>query len=667
MSFVYPQFLFGLLALGIPIIIHLFNFRRAKKIYFSSNQFLLNIKKATSTKLKLKHYLILLSRLLFIFFLVITFAQPFIPAKEKNIQSNRAIIYLDNSYSMSNYVAEDMTALEAAISYIHHITDIYPQNTQFLLLTNDFAPFSNTPKSKNEITELITEIQYTGTSRTVDEIFRRMNGYDFNEKAADIYWLSDFQVSTAGDLSRFTGDTTYNTFLIPLIFRNTLNVYVDSLFLSNPFLIQSEKNELNVVLRNDGDEPVEDLLIKLFINEIQSANGSISINPYSTTPIIFDLNTQLGKFNYGSISFEDFPVTFDNDFYFTLTLSDRVSIIELKETDSITVVQKVYGNQQLFNFRTYNSDNIDYNDILKADLIVLNELHDLEPAIRNVLLNFLEQKGDLFLIPSADLKLSAFTPLGGQLALIPDSLRTLQALDHIDLANPFFSDIFEDNENLFNMPSAKAVLNVSGTNGNIMKWRDGRNFLSFMQSKNRLYISACPFDQDYTDFQSYAIFVPIMYRLAMLSKKTFNSLYYTLDESIIKISADSIYNESIIKLKSRDKEIVPQARLAGNELILDIPRFELAPSHYDLEVGDIHRGILAFNPGKSESQLEQYTFENLTELCNENSYVKLFNTEGFDIFDKEIKEKYLGIPLWRITLIIALIFLLVEILLIRFL
>ena len=142
MSFIYPQFLLGLLALGIPIIIHLFNFRRARKIFFSSNQFLLNIKKATSTKLKLKHYLILFSRLLFIFFLVITFAQPFIPAKEKNIQSNQAIIYLDNSYSMSNYVDEDLTAFEAAMLFIEQIIKVYPQNAQFLLLTNDFAPIS---------------------------------------------------------------------------------------------------------------------------------------------------------------------------------------------------------------------------------------------------------------------------------------------------------------------------------------------------------------------------------------------------------------------------------------------------------------------------------------------------------------------------------------------
>ena len=667
MSFVYPQFLFGLLALGIPIIIHLFNFRKSRKIYFSSNQFLLNIKKATSTKLRLKHYLILLSRLLFIFFLVLTFAQPFIPAKEKNIQSNQAIIYLDNSFSMSNYVEEDLTALEAAISYIQKIMDIYPQNSQFLLLTNDFAPFSNTSKSKHEIEELITEIHLTGISRSIGEVFRRIGDNNIDHNARDIYWFSDFQVSTSGDLSKFATDTTFNTFIIPLIYNNPLNVYIDSLYLSNPFLVQSEKNKLNVVLRNDGSDFIEDLLIKLFINNIQSANGSISINPYSTAQITFDLNTQLDKFNYGSINFEDFPVTFDNDFYFTLTLSDRIGIIELKDTDSTTAIQKVYGNQQLFNFRSYNSGNIDYNDILKADLIVLNELDDLEPTIRNVLSDYLAQKGDLFLIPSPDFNSSSFSTFASQIGMIPDSVRTTQILDHIDLNNPFFTEIFEDNENQFNMPSAKAIINIIGSNENIMKFRDGRNFLSFIQTNNRLYLSACPLRSDYTDFYSHAIFVPIMYRMAMLSKKKFNRLYYTLDESVIKISADSIYGESIIKLRNEEKEIVPEVRMAGNELILDIPKFELSPSQYNIEVDNLQKGTIAFNPVKSESRLEQYSFENLTEVCSENSYVKLFNTKGFDIFDKEIKEKYLGIPLWRITLILALIFLLVEIVLIRFL
>ena len=79
MNFLYPQFLFGFLALSIPVIVHLFNFRKTKKIQFSSNLFLQNIKEVSTAKRKLKHYLILASRLLFISFLVLAFAQPFLP------------------------------------------------------------------------------------------------------------------------------------------------------------------------------------------------------------------------------------------------------------------------------------------------------------------------------------------------------------------------------------------------------------------------------------------------------------------------------------------------------------------------------------------------------------------------------------------------------------
>lgn len=667
MNFVYPQFLFGLLALGIPIIIHLFNFRRAKRIYFSNNQFLLNIKKATSTRLKIKHYLILISRLLFIFFLVITFAQPFLPAKEKNLQSNQAIIYLDNSFSMSNYVEEDLSALEAGISFIQQILDIYPQNSQFLFLTNDFAPYSNSPKSKHEIGDLITEVSYNGTPRSIEEIIHRMESQSPEGFALDVYWISDFQVSSSGELNIFRRDTTKNFFLVPLTFTNTSNVYIDSLFLSNPFLIQGEKNNLNAILRNDGGQYIEDLLIKLSINDIQSANGSISINPYSTQQITFDLNTTLDKFNYGSISFEDFPVTFDNDFYFTLTLSDRISIVELKDSDSVTVIEKVYGNQGLFNFRSYNSDNIDYNELQSADLIILDELSGLEPTIANELADFIIAKGDLILIPPEEIQVAPFKSLAGTPETIPDSLQSNQAVDYLDISNPFFTDIFEDKETRFNMPTAKPVLRITGSNETILRFRSGEDFLSYRQGNNRVYLFSSPFKSGYTDFYNHAIFVPVMYRIAMLSKKEFNRLYYTLDETVIKIAMDSMAVESLLKLSSRSKEIIPEARVSGDELTLDIPGFELTPGHYTIESLNKPKGVVAFNPDKRESRLEQYSIENLEEISRENSYVRLFNTKGFDNFDKEIKEKYLGVPLWRITLILALIFLLIEILLIRFL
>ena len=77
MSFLHPYFLYGLAAVAIPIIIHLFDFRRTKKVYFSNTQLLYQVKESSQSFYNLKHLLILLSRILFIIFLILAFAQPY--------------------------------------------------------------------------------------------------------------------------------------------------------------------------------------------------------------------------------------------------------------------------------------------------------------------------------------------------------------------------------------------------------------------------------------------------------------------------------------------------------------------------------------------------------------------------------------------------------------
>ena len=75
MTFLYPSFLFGLLAVAVPVAIHLFNFRRIKKVYFTNVEFLQSVKTATNSFRKLKQWLILAARCLFVIFLVLAFAR----------------------------------------------------------------------------------------------------------------------------------------------------------------------------------------------------------------------------------------------------------------------------------------------------------------------------------------------------------------------------------------------------------------------------------------------------------------------------------------------------------------------------------------------------------------------------------------------------------------
>src|ERR1700685_3871109 len=100
MQFLHPGFLWALTALAVPIIVHLFNFRRYKTVYFSNVKFLRELKEETSSRSRLKHWLVLASRLLAVAFLVMAFAQPFIPNKHNKFGGGKKYvsIYIDNSF-----------------------------------------------------------------------------------------------------------------------------------------------------------------------------------------------------------------------------------------------------------------------------------------------------------------------------------------------------------------------------------------------------------------------------------------------------------------------------------------------------------------------------------------------------------------------------------------
>jgi hypothetical protein len=232
------------------------------------------------------------------------------------------------------------------------------------------------------------------------EAYSRLQA-DFGQSntGKDVYFISDFQKSTLGELTDWQPDSTANHFLVPISFYNNHNVFIDTVYLASPFLMAEEQNILNVVLRNIGEEDIEDLMIKLFANEVQTATSSVTVPASGTAETSYRLSFSLQPLNRCRLSFEDFPVTFDNDFYFVLRLEDKVNILEIKETDQVTPVQKVYANTRLFNFNSQNVRNLNYSLIDQSDLVVLHSLSAIDPSLATILQNYTRAGGDLIIIP----------------------------------------------------------------------------------------------------------------------------------------------------------------------------------------------------------------------------------------------------------------------------
>ena len=105
MTFLNPAVLFGLLAASIPVLIHLFNLRKLKKIEFSTLAFLKELQKNRIRKIKLKQWLLLALRVLIILLLVLAFARPTLEGVAiggtTSAAKTTAVFILDDTFSMS--------------------------------------------------------------------------------------------------------------------------------------------------------------------------------------------------------------------------------------------------------------------------------------------------------------------------------------------------------------------------------------------------------------------------------------------------------------------------------------------------------------------------------------------------------------------------------------
>jgi hypothetical protein len=156
-----------------------------------------------------------------------------------------------------------------------------------------------------------------------------------------------------------------------------------------------------------------------------------------------------------------------------------------------------------------------------------------------------------------------------------------------------------------------------------------------------------------------------MYRIAASSHRVSQKPYYMLSESTITLTADSLNAETPVRLTGK-QEVVPAQRKNSDKLVLEIPKFSIDPGFYYAKAQQDTIGLVAFDLDKKESLLDQWTGDEVRTMLGGKRNISLFDAAATGSFANEIKERYLGTALWKYALLLALVFLLAEVLLIRF-
>lgn len=685
MNFLYPSFLFGLLAVSVPIAIHLFNFRRTRRVFFTNVALLRTVQTETKSFRRLKHWLILAARCLFLACLVFAFAQPFIPSKNKLGLSRQGVtsLYVDNSYSMQNERGEKRY-LDIATSKLDELLTLFRNAASLQLLTNDFVAAEQQTGTAEAIRERVTSVRFSPTARPLETVYRRQRNLLSSQNPSggnQIFWFSDFQKSTAGDLSRLKIDTTDRLFIVPVDAQPTRNVYVDSVWLSTPFIREMQNNSLNVKLANSGRENVKNLPVRLYLDDTQTSTASATIAPDGSATVSLNFNVTTKGYHRGRIVFEDFPITFDNQYYFVIEASPAVRVLHLFEQRSPKdYINAVYSDDSLFVGRSFNAQNFDVGQLRETDLVMLEGVAQVSGTLRAELERFVRQGGSLAVIPPANPDVASYGPFLSALG-VGGAQTTGQSnpsplpLSPPDRSNPFFSDVFQRSyqSEPLNLPDAAPVWRWNGGE-KLLTLRDGNPMLSRTRAGNgSVYVLATPLAPDYGNLAENALFVPIMYKMAALSVRAQRTAY-SFDDNLLTVPISNPAERAVYKLRRDKLEIIPVQRVIGNQLLLEMPKSsELATGrtveagYYELldGAGKPER-LLAFNNGNAESAMLFYSADDLRKAFASQSNVEVFDSIQDGDFVQVLEQDNLGKSLWKYFLLAALVFLLIEVGLVRF-
>lgn len=676
--------LWGLLAVAIPVIIHLFNFRKFRKIYFTNVRFLEELKQQTRKQSKLRHLLVMITRMLAITTLILAFAQPYIP-HFKNAARPDAIsqvnVYIDNSFSMEALTTTG-PLLEAARTKAREIASAYRSSDLFMITTNEFEGRRQRWVSREEFLQLIDEIQATPAVRTISEVTGSQNEsfIDAPGQAKISYLISDFQLTMA-DFEHVASDSLVTVWLVPLQAVRTENLYIDSCWFVSPVHQLNQGVKLIARIVNDSETNYEKVPLKLSVNGKQKTLASFNIQPGTFHDVELPFTNYEEGTQSGTLEISDYPVIFDDQMFLTYNVAGSIPILSINGREESLYLNSLFGKDSTFLFVNNSLKNIDYNRLRDYELVILNELNELSSGLTQELTVYLENDGTILIIPSPKADIASFRDFLSSVGsnyytgFVTEETRVTA----LDLKNPVFADVFEktgvNDRNLENtdLPAVKAFYDISrqlqSSQMVVMSMLNGKAFLTRESSGNgQVFLLAVPLEEPFSNFARHAVFVPALYRIALLSAAS-DPLYYIIGrDHKIELSNTYINGDNTLRIASvsGDFEFIPGQQNLNKKLNLRIyNQIQKAGNYKLLKNNETMKG-LSFNYNRKESAMKFAGQSDLEEIVRRYSVdnVKILADKGKPLTDT-IKDMNQGTRLWKLFIILALVFLAIEIFLLR--
>ncbi|AXT19944.1 hypothetical protein D7030_02135 [Flavobacteriaceae bacterium AU392] len=638
MQFKHPELLYTLFLLLIPIIVHLFQLRRFQKVDFTNVQFLKNVIIQTRKSSQLKKWLTLITRLLLLTTIIIAFAQPYFSKSNTKDTTIETVIYLDNSFSMQAR-GNKGELLKRAIQDLISTLD---EKENISLFTNNNT-FRNT--TIGDIKNELLQLEYSSNQLEYNAVLLKGQQL-FSKDVASIknfILISDFQQKEEASI-KIDNNQFLNVFFIKPRPVNVNNVSVDSVYISK---VSPTTIDISAKLKISGNQNSNSLPISLFEEEKLIAKTSVTKEDNTAS---FSLPSN--KTINAKISVEDISLQFDNTLYFNINEQEKINVLAINSNISSDFLKRVYTNDE-FNYFSVSDNQLNYNDLAAQNLIILNELDNISVALVNSLKSFMLNGGNLLIIPSNNINLSSYNQL-----LKVNKLQGITTIEKkvttINYSHPVFNNVFDKQVTNFQYPKVNSYYNMATNSGAILQFEDGKPFLS---QDDRVFVFSSAINIENSNFINSPLIVPTLYNIGRQSLQLPN-LYYTIGKENNFDINTIMQQDDILKLKANTTDIIiPQQQTFSTKVKVITNETPNIAEIYAVTNKAETLKYVSYNYNRDESNLNYLDVSQLENVDIRDSVPDLIN---------DLKSDLNINALWKWFAIFALVFLIIEMLILKY-
>lgn len=408
MTFLNPLLLLALVAVIIPIIIHLLNFRRATKIEFSTLMFLKEVKEKQVHKIRLKELILLLIRVLIITFIVLSFSKPFIKSENYGDASKNktAVVLFDNSFSME--VSQDGKELkDIAKDNLNYIKSNYNPTDNFYILNSNFY-----------LTQSINDTNLFKTSYTpfnipllldyVEELLQKTS-----ENFFEIYILSDFQYNNfeveGYQLKQNSLLKRANFYIIPLLKRQPSNIAIQSIENLSGISDLLTESKFRVKIKNYNNNEVTNKKLNVRYNDSLVLEKYLSLKPLEIQNIDFNFRPNKTDIFYISSELQNIDNSYndmlkDDKYYYATNLPEKIRVFILSEREAyseyIRLAIKSINAIQEKEIITYDFSNKVDKRLINYDVLIISGKTNFSVDEINSIADFHKNGGGIMFFPA---------------------------------------------------------------------------------------------------------------------------------------------------------------------------------------------------------------------------------------------------------------------------